>query len=230
VPPEVIAALRQRLGLDEGAQDAAEAAAIRVRAPYAKANAHDSGLPDIFNYYSHKLASAVTAPRDALTGAMPVTDPETGMPTPEAMQRGQGVANLAMTGGVPFAKAGAAGMTGGKLTQGDPLASLREAAREAAQPGVKAQLPPPKTLLDRAWDNHTKRMSESDALQSEPVWGTAQRIAEQDGTTHANAFARVMNDWYARKGVEKRMTEEAANAYTGTDRANALFNDLLKRR
>jgi hypothetical protein len=121
VPPEVIAALRARLGLDEPAeaQDAAEAAAARVRAPYTKANERQSGLPDIFNYYANKLSSAVTAPRDALTGAMQVTDPETGMPTREAMDRGQGVANLAMTGGLPFAKQGAAGMAGGKLGPGD---------------------------------------------------------------------------------------------------------------
>jgi hypothetical protein len=46
---------------------------------------------------------------------MQVNDPLTGMPTPEAMQRGQGVANLATTGGIPMAQRGAAGMAGGKL-------------------------------------------------------------------------------------------------------------------
>ncbi len=129
VPPEVIAALRAKLGLDEPAeaQGAAEAAAARVRAPYAKANERQSGLPDIFNYYSNKLASAVTAPRDALTGAMQVTDPETGMPTREAMERGQGVANLAMTGGVPFAKQGAAGIFGGRLAKTADQAALARA-------------------------------------------------------------------------------------------------------
>lgn len=99
------------------AQSAAEAAAARVRAPYAKANARESGLPQIGEYFGNKLASALTAPMDALTGALQVTDPETGMPTREAMERGQGVANLAMTGGVPFARQGAAGMAGGRLAQ-----------------------------------------------------------------------------------------------------------------
>jgi len=102
---------------DIAAQDAAEAAAARVRAPYAKANARASGLPDVVNYFGNKLASAVTAPRDALYGTMQVTDPETGMPTREAMERGQGVANMAMTGGIPFAQKGAAGVMGGRLKQ-----------------------------------------------------------------------------------------------------------------
>lgn len=96
-------------------QAAAEAAAARVRAPYARANARVSGLPELGEYFGNKLASALTAPRDAFTGKMQVTDLDTGMPSAEAMQRGQGVANLAMTGGVPFAQRGAAGMAGGKL-------------------------------------------------------------------------------------------------------------------
>lgn len=105
------------LGDPDQAQAAAEAAATRVRAPYAKANARESGLPQIGEYFGNKLASALMAPRDALTGTLQVTDPETGMPTREAMERGQGVANLAMTGGLPFARQGAAGMAGGKLAQ-----------------------------------------------------------------------------------------------------------------
>jgi len=73
-------------------------------------------------HFANKLASAVTAPRDALYGTMQVTDPETGMPTREAMERGQGVANMAMTGGIPFAQRGAAGMAGGKLARGEAKA------------------------------------------------------------------------------------------------------------
>lgn len=100
-----------------GAGDPFERAASRLRAPYAAANLRTSGLPDVAAVLANKFSSAVTAPRDALTGAMQVTDPETGMPTPEAIQRGQGLANLAMTGGIPFARQGAAGMAGGKLAQ-----------------------------------------------------------------------------------------------------------------
>lgn len=216
------------LGDPNQTQAAAEAAAQRVRAPYAAANARESGLPQLGEYFGNKVASALTAPRDAFTGAMPVNDPATGMPTPEAMQRGQGVANLAMTGGIPMSERGAVGMAGGRLGGVDPLASLREAGMQAAQPGVKANLPPPKKLLDRTWDNYTKRMTEDEALQSEPVWGAAQRMADEHGTSHASAFARVMNDWYARKGIDKHMSEDAANAYTGRERANAQFGALLK--
>jgi hypothetical protein len=89
--------------------DPFEAAAARVRAPYARANARVSGLPDVVNYFGGKIGRAITGPRDALFGDMQVTDPETGMPTREAMERGQGVANLAKTGGIPFAQRGAAG-------------------------------------------------------------------------------------------------------------------------
>lgn len=71
----------------------------------------------IVKHFADKAASALTAPRDALYGTLQVTDPETGMPTREAMERGQGVAGMAMTGGVPFAQRGAAGIAGGKLTQ-----------------------------------------------------------------------------------------------------------------
>lgn len=237
VQPEVYLDQPQTIGThhepsyaeSEASQEAAEAAAARVKAPYAKANARESGLPQVLDYYGNKITSALTAPRDALTGAMPVTDTE-GMPTPEAMQRAKDVANLAMTGGMPMAQEGALGMAGGKLHASDPLASLREAGMQAAQPGIKASLPPPKKLLDRTWDNYTKRMTEEEALQSEPVWGAAQRMADDYGTSHASAFARVMNDWYKRKGVDKYMSEEAANAYTGVERANAQFGDLLKHR
>lgn len=107
----------------EQAQAAAEAAAARVRAPYAKANERVSGLPQLGKYFGNKVASALTAPRDAFTGAMPVNDPATGMPTPEAMQRGQGVANLAMTGGIPMAERGSVGMAGGKLKATEPPVS-----------------------------------------------------------------------------------------------------------
>lgn len=128
VSPAMMGALRRWLGLGDAANsdqtgEAAEVAAQRVRAPYAKANERVSGLPQLGEYFGNKIASAVTAPRDAFTGAMPVNDPATGMPTPEAMQRGQGVANLAMTGGIPMAERGAMGMAGGKLTAPEPPVS-----------------------------------------------------------------------------------------------------------
>ena len=118
------------------AQQAADVAAARVRAPYAKAQAEHapSGLLDIGNYYGDKLMSAMMAPHDALTGSLQVTDPETGMPTPEAMKRGQSVANMAMTGGIPMAQRGSAGIFGGKLAKGANLGE-QEVAETFAKHG-----------------------------------------------------------------------------------------------
>lgn len=103
------------------AQQAADVAAARTRAPYAKAAARPTGLleglDELGGYFSNKLMSVMTAPYEALTGSLQVDDPVTGMPTPQAMQRGQGVANLAMTGGIPMAQRGALGMAGGKSVQ-----------------------------------------------------------------------------------------------------------------
>jgi hypothetical protein len=98
--------------------------------PWADAQTHAAEPPNpaapavdfgkaVAKHYWDKAVSALTAPRDALTGAMQVTDPDTGMPTPEAMQRAHAVANLVMTGGMPMAERGAAGMAGGKLTPVD---------------------------------------------------------------------------------------------------------------
>lgn len=81
----------------------------------------------IAKHFWDKIVSAATAPRDALYGNMQVTDPETGMPTREAMERGQGVAGMAMTGGVPFAQRGAAGIFGGRLAKTADQAALEEA-------------------------------------------------------------------------------------------------------
>jgi hypothetical protein len=94
--------------------------------PWAEAQTHQAERPNpaapIVNFgklfaktMADRAISAVTAPRDALYGNMQVTDPETGMPTREAMERGRSVANLAMTGGMPCARQGAAGMAGGRL-------------------------------------------------------------------------------------------------------------------
>lgn len=80
-------------------QDAAEAAASRVRAPYARAEARESGLPSLLEHYGSKVKDALTAPQDALEGRLQVNDPETNMPTPEAIERAGEVAGLAMGSG-----------------------------------------------------------------------------------------------------------------------------------
>jgi hypothetical protein len=119
------------------AQQAADVAAARSRAPYAKANARESGLPQVLDYFGNRVTSAVGAPYDALHGAFPVTDPETGMPTPEAIRRGKAVAGMAMTSGMPLAQRGAAGMAGGKLGGADRV-NFRSAGAQREEGGTKS--------------------------------------------------------------------------------------------
>lgn len=71
--------------------------------------------------------SGVTAPRDALTGNLQVNDPETGMPTREAVKRGGDLASILMGGGMPAAEKGAAGIFGGRLAQTADHAALQRA-------------------------------------------------------------------------------------------------------
>jgi hypothetical protein len=119
------------------AQQAADVAAARSRAPYAKANARESGLPQVLDYFGNRVTSAVGAPYDALHGAFSVIDPETGMPTPEAIQRGKAVAGMAMTSGMPLAQRGAAGMAGGKLGGADRV-NFRSAGAQREEGGTKS--------------------------------------------------------------------------------------------
>jgi Transglycosylase SLT domain len=63
------------------------------------------------------VRSGLTAPLDALTGQMQVNDPETNMPTGEAIQRSMDVAGLAGGGGIGGAEEGALGSSGGRLIQ-----------------------------------------------------------------------------------------------------------------
>lgn len=100
-----------------------EAAAARTRAPYAHVNDRPSGLLDVGHVLGKKLASVLTAPRDAFMGNLQVSDPATGMPTPEAMSRGMQVANSLFTSGIPMAPRGAVGAGGGRLTQPSRLSS-----------------------------------------------------------------------------------------------------------
>lgn len=122
--------------------------------------------------------------------------------------------------------AGRALRAGAEAVEPAAMGQLREAAMMAAQPGVKANLPPPKNLLDRTWDNYTKRMTESEMLESEPAWGTAKRISEQDNVPMARGFAKIVNDWYQRKGIDKQMSEKAANEYLGSEQAKAMLRNM----
>lgn len=85
------------------------------------------------------LRSGLTAPRDAFTGALPMVDPETGMPSAEALQRARHFTSTAMTGGLPggifAAPKGSAGIFGGRLAKGANLDELEAAKAFAANGG-----------------------------------------------------------------------------------------------
>lgn len=84
-----------------------EKAAQRTRAPYEKANQRVSGLPDVLNVIGGRVKSGLTAPLDALTGDLQVNDPETNMPTREAIGRSMDTASLAGSGGIGGTEGGA---------------------------------------------------------------------------------------------------------------------------
>ena len=67
------------------------------------------------------LRSGLSAPLDALTGKMQVNDPETGMPTDEAIRRSQDVASVGGPGGLMnLEEKGVLGSHGGNLVQPTP--------------------------------------------------------------------------------------------------------------
>lgn len=145
-----------------------------------------------------------------------------GVETPEWTDRAARLVNS------PAANAALGVMT--PMKGGKAMDLLRDVGMKAAQPGIKASLPGPKNILDRAWDNYTKRMSESEMLSSEATWGTAQRLADEKGMPAGKAFARVVNDWHKRKGTGKTMTEDEANAHMGGEQGAAMLQDILRNR
>jgi len=98
----------------EQAQAAAEAAARRLRAPYAKANERVSGLPDVGTVLGNKLVNTLMA-GPTLMGqvAEGAIDPN----SPEGIRRATDVASGTLGWGMLGARPGAAGMAGGKLAQ-----------------------------------------------------------------------------------------------------------------
>lgn len=218
IPPEMITMLRRHLGLDEPAeaQGAAEAAAARVRAPYAKANERKSGLPDIGTALGNKLASVVSAPYEALHGTLQVTDPETGMPTREAMERGQGVAGMAMTGGLPFAPRGAAGMAGGRLMQ---------PALKVADDGARINIAPhdmqvPEWGKELSWGltAYRTKLKGEDAIHVRDV----RLPPEMQGQGYGTAIYEHAADLAAKEGKpllsDGTVTQDAANRWMALNR------------
>lgn len=100
-------------------QAAFEAAAARVRAPYVKANARVSGLPDVGTVLGNKLVNTLMAGPNLMGQvAEGSIDPN----SPEAIRRSTDVAASTLGYGMMGARPGAAGMAGGRLTQPAPVA------------------------------------------------------------------------------------------------------------
>jgi hypothetical protein len=105
-------------------QAAFEAAAARVRAPYARANARVSGLPDVGTVLGNKLVNTLMAGPNLMGQvAEGSVDPN----SPEAIRRSADVAASTLGYGMLGARPGAAGMAGGRLTQ--PAAIAEGAAK-----------------------------------------------------------------------------------------------------
>ncbi len=190
ISPEMIATLRRHLGLD----DATQSMTHQPEQPNPAAPAVEMGKR-IGEHFVNKAASALTAPRDAFTGAMPVTDPETGMPSQEAMERGKAVAGMAMTGGVPFARQGAAGMAGGRLAQpGSPEIILPSSPKvQQAIDRLKAWLPinernGPAPALRKNIEIMERggRMAETMAEHTLKTWGAPPTRAIEPPTIEGN--------------------------------------------
>ncbi len=119
--------------------DPFERAAERLRAPYKHVNdipegniPYRSNLPLIGEKFGHIIQSGATSPLAAFRGEFPVSDPETGMPTPEAIQRSQDVAAL----GGP----GMGGLAKGEIIPGTGIESLRVFGKkllsDTSEPGI----------------------------------------------------------------------------------------------
>jgi predicted GNAT family acetyltransferase len=201
--------------------------------PWAEAQTHQAERPNpaapIVNFgklFAKTMAdraisavtSAVTAPRDALFGTMQVTDPETGMPTQEAMKRGQDVANLAMTGGIPFARQGAAGMAGGKLAQPPKLQVSDDGTRINIAP-ENMQVPEWGKGLSWGLTAYRSKVKGEDAIHVRD----ARLPPEMQGQGHGTAMYKHAADLAAKEGKpllsDGTVTEDAANRWMALNRA-----------
>lgn len=122
---------------------------------------------------------------------------------------------------------------GGKFTPpgtGAGFSQLQDAAAKASQDYTKSLLPPPKSFMDRIWDNYAKHMTPEEFLQSEPLWGGAQRMAEATpGMKEPAAFARIANNIFERMGLDRRLTPEAANQIMGEQRGASMLSDIFRK-
>lgn len=196
-------------GLDDqaSAQEAAEAAAARVRAPYARANERVSGLPDVGRVIGNRAASIATAPLEALTGRLQVTDPETGMPTEEAIGRAGDVAGAVVGGGMPGSVPGALGMAGGKL----------RAPREP-------------TLTPAISHNGKLYIGEThlDALSKVPPEQRAAASLNGDNRVYVTGTGRVMDRWRGQDyAVKNDLLSPDAPSYAKT--SPELIGEWLRR-
>ena len=126
-------------------------------------------IPSLAQHFAEPIQRIATAPRDAFTGALQVSDPETGMPTPEAMSRANEFAGAVMGTSFPFAEKGALGVAGGRLERGlhEPITT------RATEEG----LPGPGELLGGQRQLEAPRVAAAEAGQAEePLEGLPSKV------------------------------------------------------
>ena len=195
------------------AQAAAEAAAQRVRAPYAAANARESGLPDVGRVLGNKLVNTLMAGPNLMGQvAEGAIDPN----SPEGIRRAADVASGTLGWGMLGARPGAAGMAGGKLTQ---------PALKVADDGTRINIAPhgmevPEWGKNLSWGltAYRTKVKGEDAIHVRD----ARLPPEMQGQGHGTAMYEHAADLAAKENKpllsDGTVTEDAANRWMALNR------------
>lgn len=121
----------------------------------------------------------------------------------------------------------AADFSGSVMSRGAAAARLKSAKpanQNASRKEIIESLPPPKSFMDRIWDNYAKRMTPDEFLESEPLWGGAKNLSEASGISESEAFAQIANEIFGRMGANRYMTPQNARSYIGRARGIGAVN------
>lgn len=123
---------------------------------------------------------------------------------------------------------------GAKIIHGQKNESGWGEAPKAANwniPPEIQRLMAPKPFMDRIWDNYiqhydlNKGWSDPDSfLHSEPMWSSAQRLAEHEHIKESQAFSIIANEMYRRGGMNKFMSPHEAMRGMGEARGIKLVS------
>lgn len=91
--------------------------------------------------------------------------------------------------------------------------SLGTPSAKISMEDIEDRLPPPKSFMDRIWDNYAKRMTPEEFLQSEPLWSGAHQMSQETGMPEYEAFAYIANQIFQRMEANRYMTPQAAKRF-----------------